>query len=131
MGFILVAFVFGIICMCVAGAIAQARNANSTAAAFLGLFFGPLGVLFSLALPSQVKVQVGQIPPKLSRSCPHCLSAIPAVATVCRFCQRESQSQLAGMSQYCLGSASKQHNIVPSEIYPGWRACTRCKEYCQ
>jgi hypothetical protein len=58
----------------------------------LGFFLGPIGLVIVACLPPApaVTAQGLQIEAGPSKLCPSCRSLIPAAASVCRFCQRES-----------------------------------------
>lgn len=96
----LIAFVIWVTCMIATPVVASARGMNGCIWAIVGFFFGFFGLLFACIWPSP-KPQLVQVigsglpsQPALSagptRLCPACLSDIPAAATVCRYCQRES-----------------------------------------
>lgn len=77
-----VAIVLAPIC----GAIRQARGGKFIDGAMMGLFLGPLGLLIATLQDPR-----GGSPKELQRLCPACQMPMPATASVCHRCQRESR----------------------------------------
>jgi peptidoglycan/LPS O-acetylase OafA/YrhL len=74
--FIVYAVIFGLMCALVA----NVKHRRWTDWLVAGAFLGPIALVAVLAAP--VGDPPGCVP------CPHCRSAIPAAATVCRYCSR-------------------------------------------
>lgn len=144
---------FWIVCAIVSGIIASSRGLNGCGYTVLGFLLGPFGVLMAcvippgqtanvrgpnafvgdgfelrLGRPSQPALPMAS-PMSALRTCPECLSEIPAAARVCRYCQREStpdpETEIVAATP-CYGGA--EHQWVWSEVYHCWR-CAKCYTY--
>jgi hypothetical protein len=93
---IVAALGFWFICAIAGGAIASSKGLSGCMGMALGFLLGPIGLLIVVCLPASplVVAQAQQIEAGPSKLCPHCRSIIPAAASVCRFCQRESPAAL-------------------------------------
>ena len=150
---------FWFICAIVAGIIASSRGLNGCGYTVLGFLLGPFGVLMACVIPGRQTVNVpgrpspfvgggfefpiyphqqpAQALPKPSsavrmRTCPECLSEIPAAAKVCRYCQRESapEAETGAIAPVSLCYNGAEHRWVWSDVYRCWR-CEVCYTYQQ
>jgi len=80
------ALLISLLCGIVAGLLAHGKARNALGWFITGCLIGPFALVVVL-LPMAVKEGV-------TRRCPHCLEAVRANATVCRYCQ----SELHGMT---------------------------------
>lgn len=85
----LVTLVISIICGMVTNAIATNKG-RSGAWFFVGLLFGPIGILVALII-SKDSDELGRqgVETGDNRKCPFCAEIIKAEAKICRFCQKE------------------------------------------
>lgn len=101
-------FVFWLICGFVAAAVANSRGASGCAGLFWGILLGPFGIIIAFILnpknPQPVLTQTARSETEEGeqRICPHCRSYIPSAATVCRYCQRESDAVAIAEPNVCL-----------------------------
>lgn len=86
-----------ILTLWLAGVMARWKGRSPGGWRIAALFAGPLVLLVLLVIPSSTYTEpssaVAAKPspmPMPMRTCPHCISEIPARASVCRYCQRES-----------------------------------------
>lgn len=83
---IIFVFLFGI----VSSAVAEKKGRNAYGWFFVGLLFGPLGLIASLVVSENQKaiekelVQKGEM-----KKCPHCAEPVKLDAKICRYCGRE------------------------------------------
>ncbi|MGH2682554.1 MAG: hypothetical protein ACRDIX_04895 [Actinomycetota bacterium] len=83
----LIALVFGwLVCSFISGAIWSSKGGTFGT----GFLFGLLGLL-GILLAAIMKPGASLTTENMKRKCPHCLQEIPAAASVCAFCQRESE----------------------------------------
>jgi RNA polymerase subunit RPABC4/transcription elongation factor Spt4 len=114
-------FVFAFVCASI-----WSNKGGSYGAGFvIGLFLGVIGlVIVAVAQPSGARAAtqsaaggVGPAHPQqygtsiASRTCPFCKSEIPPDATVCRFCQRESEPWhfMEGKAWVAVDDAGREH----------------------
>jgi hypothetical protein len=115
--------VFGLI----SAVVAKARNANALQAFVIGILLGPFGLIFAFGLPSHnVSADPSGLPPGWRRECPYCKSQIQTDASVCRYCNRESDA-VPFVPAEC--QAGRSHKWEESELYPGYIVCSRCETY--
>ena len=148
-----VAIGFWIVCAIVSGIIASSRGLSGCLYTFLGFLLGPFGVLMACVIPARQTVNVPVRPNPLAgggfesptfrqpvralpesasamrmRTCPECLSEIPAAAKVCRYCQRESMPEAEAPDALSLCYGGKEHDWVWSDVFRCWR-CAVCYMY--
>lgn len=133
-----VAVAFWIICAIVSGLIASARGLNGCGYTILGFVLGPFGVLMACVIPSPKTANVVYVQPSQGygqpslpssmpmRTCPECLSDIPAEAKVCRYCQRSSEPRSMPDTRGCTYERAHQWVWFPQEDC--WR-CSLCYMY--
>ena len=117
-------FVFvWVLCAIIAAVVASARGVSGCLGLALGFLLGPIGIIIMCALPGNKPVpvlvtQAGDVESGPTRICPFCRSRIPNAANVCRFCQRESESEPAPLPE-----------SVAVEPGPDSPQCRYCKMY--
>lgn len=74
-------------CAGVAGAITNGKGHGWGAGIALGAILGVIGLLIALVLPRNRAAEDA----RATRECPYCRQRIHPLATVCPFCQRESE----------------------------------------
>jgi len=126
-------FVIWLVCGFIASSIASSRGANSCVGFICGFIFGPLGIVIALLMNGAPVAVAGvgigaahSLPPGIGRECPYCRTQIPAAASVCRFCQRESA---VGLPPPALCRNGLNHSWEKSRKFPGFFGCRRCMAY--
>lgn len=76
-----------------AAAVASSRGGSALAGFLWGFLLGPIGLIVVCFVALPTPVHVAAVDGAAERTCPHCYSTIPTMATVCRYCQRESEPQ--------------------------------------
>lgn len=69
--------------------VADARGGNSRAGFWLGMLFGPLGVLISFFLKDERELELRDPHDGARKRCPDCAESVRAEAKICRFCRHE------------------------------------------
>lgn len=130
--------VFWLICGFVSLAVASSRGASGCAAFAWGILLGPFGIIIAFVLPSNRPVAPALVQPAGSemekgnqRICPHCRSYIPALATVCRYCQRESEASSREHSNgvevpALVGCSNDAHKWTNSGRSDARWTCSKC-----
>jgi RNA polymerase subunit RPABC4/transcription elongation factor Spt4 len=80
--------IFGIACAAIWGN----KGGNRVSAFLLGLLLGIIGLIIVAATNPTPSGRAGEMSAATTRTCPFCKSAISPDASVCRFCQRESEA---------------------------------------
>ncbi|PZU59803.1 MAG: zinc ribbon domain-containing protein [Sphingobium sp.] len=84
--------VIWIICGVIAGMIATNKGGNGFVAFFVGLLFGPLGIIASIFMKDEKKADLNRIAAGTSKKCPRCAELVKPDALVCRHCGHEFEA---------------------------------------
>lgn len=127
------ALIFGAFCYYIAGQ----KNRDQANWLFLGFFFSFIALFALIAVPKIEEIRVPQsssaafpikptIPSTavLERVCPHCAETIKAAAKICRFCQRNVQTETSHLAS---SSEVRMHSVDPDQEID-WT--NKDEEYC-
>lgn len=75
--------------------IASSKGGSALIAFFVGLLFGPFGIIAAFFMGSESAVEAGKIAAGESKKCPRCAELVKTDAKVCKHCGNEFQIEAA------------------------------------